>query len=141
MANDGLWDTRLVVSRDGRSLHYPGSAVRNPAGPDHSPAKEARNARRPFVPMGVNKCQFLGSPDDVGGWCSYFPESEAESFEASSFDTSFNSLVRGYVLSLGTPDSAHTKLNGLCVPNGSLSIRDETCASGWPCLSKSGRVV
>ena len=56
VSNDGLWDTRLVVSRDGRRLSYAGGA-------EH----EARNARRPFVPMGVNTCQFLGDVDDRGG--------------------------------------------------------------------------
>ena len=60
---------------------------------------EARDARRPFVSMGVNTCQFLGSVDDSGGWCSYHPTSAQQSFESSSFDTSFTALARGYVLS------------------------------------------
>ena len=120
----------MVVSRDGRRLSYAGGA-------EH----EARNARRPCVPMGVNTCQFLGDVDDRGGeqapppsscksimmqrssprppapflagrrsptrrrcvsllgWCSYHPTSPEQSFERSSFDTSFTALARGYVLS------------------------------------------
>ena len=33
------------------------------------------------------------------GWCSYHPTSPEQSFERSSFDTSFTALARGYVLS------------------------------------------
>ena len=63
--------------------------------------QEERHARKPAVPMGVNTCQLEGSVGDVGGWCSYHPQSKAESFEASSSDTSFTALTRGYVLSPG----------------------------------------
>jgi hypothetical protein len=70
---------------------------------------EARNARRPLVPMGVNTCQFEGSVDELGGWCSYWPTDSGESFVHSSFDTSYNGLTRGYVVS---PDEQWLYLYG-----------------------------
>ena len=100
--NDGLWDTRLVVSRGGvdANLSYAGGPVFG---------NEARNARRPLVPMGVNTCQFEGSVDELGGWCSYWPTDSGESFVHSSFDTSYNALTRGYVVS---PDGQWLYLYG-----------------------------
>ena len=52
--NDGLLDVRLLVSRDGYNLTYvPG----------------ARNARSPFVSLGVNKCG-ASTPSIKNGWCN-----------------------------------------------------------------------
>ena len=48
--NDGLWDSRLVVSRDGVELHYPGGK-----------GTEARDARKPWAYQGNNRCDFGGS--------------------------------------------------------------------------------
>eukprot|EP00756_Hemistasia_phaeocysticola_P062883 Hpha_TRINITY_DN6343_c0_g1::TRINITY_DN6343_c0_g1_i2::g.145445::m.145445 len=82
--NDGLLDIRLVVSRDGKDLHY--------AGPRCS------NARRPFVPLGpTDGCgPRATSPNDVsGGWCS--PYSGVES--SIPFDTSAAYMASGHLLS------------------------------------------
>ena len=74
--NDGLLDTRLLVSRDAATLDY----------------TTARNARAPFVPLGVNTCG-KSTPSVPGGWCD--PASAAES--RTSADTSAMWMASGFL--------------------------------------------
>jgi hypothetical protein len=80
--NDGIWDSRLVVSRDGVDLHYAGG--RN---------AEARDARAPFAFQGNNRCDFGGSVKDPGGWCNPFDGS----YSHTSWDTSMVAFYPGVV--------------------------------------------
>ena len=75
-ANDGLWEGRFLVSSDGAVAGYP----------------PTRDARRPFVGLGNNRCKFLGSVDDVGGWCSPWDDDYAH----TSWDTSMVSRFFGH---------------------------------------------
>lgn len=82
--NDGILDIRLAVSRDnGRTIAYP----------------PARDARRPFVTGGINRCSLNQSwlaQSPVGlSWC---PRASADSNPAAqmtSFDTSTMYMVNG----------------------------------------------
>ena len=76
---DGLLDVRLVVSRTGKTLNY----------------TTARNARSPFVPLGVNTCG-ASTPSVAGGWCA--PRS-ATQLRQTSPSTSAMWMASGYVRS------------------------------------------
>ena len=85
--NDGLWETRFAVSRDGRDIHYAGARD----------FPNARYARAPFVSQGVNKCSFVGGINDAGGWCPVKPGSLTAA--ATSYDTSMVGIYPGALLS------------------------------------------
>ena len=92
--NDGLIDIRMAVSRDGgRTADYP----------------PARDARRPYVSLGVNSCANLEPAQWPAGmpWCNNANESEipgAPPAPPSSFDTSVMYMANGAVES---PDGQH----------------------------------
>jgi hypothetical protein len=79
--DDGILDTRLVVSRDGTHLHY----------------SDAANGRSSFLTLGINDCGPTASAPGVeGGWCS--PYSGAES--RTAFDTSNIYMASGWLPSV-----------------------------------------
>ena len=84
LPNDGLWDTRLAVSRDGKRITAPGGTQRL-----------ARYASSMWVEHGVNACPTVGSVDHAGGWCSY----KDTSFAHTAWDTSMTAVLSGYFLS------------------------------------------
>ena len=94
-ANDGLWEGRFLVSSDGAVAGYP----------------PTRDARRPFVGLGNNRCKFLGSVDDVGGWCSPWDDD----YSHTSWDTSMVSRT------------------SLVTPNFRLDGQDQALVCRWGC--------
>lgn len=76
--DDGILDTRLVVSPDGINLHY----------------SDAANGRSSFLPLGVNECGPTASAPGVkGGWCNPFDGTQRD----TSFDTSNVYMASGFV--------------------------------------------
>ena len=74
--SDGLLDIRLVASRNGQNLSYTAT----------------RNARAPFVALGVNDCAGT-TPSVAGGWCN--PKSMEQAH--TSVDTSAMYMASGYL--------------------------------------------
>jgi hypothetical protein len=98
--NDGLLDTRLVVSSDGANLSYvPGA-----------------RSRAPFVPLGVNRCgPTASSPSVKGGWCS--PTSGIEA--SVNQDTSQMYMADGWLPS-NDGESIYLYIAGLPCTHGEI---------------------
>ena len=80
--NDGLLDIRF--SYGGRNV--PAQQLEYVATPD---------ARSPFIPMSINRCDVSGDVDDFGGWCANTPLE----LERTTVGTSGGYAAPGYVLS------------------------------------------
>ena len=82
IGNDGILEGRLAVSRDGRTAKY----------------VDAPNAREPFLPLGVNRCDELQPAEYPAGveWCANDATMGKSDFDASEIYT-----AAGYALGDG----------------------------------------
>lgn len=117
--HDGLLDIRFMYSRIAQT-----EGAATVTLPDYV---DARNGRAPFVPLGVNRCEFQGFESEAGGWCD--PHSSSE-LERTSSRTSMTYFTPGYLL-----DSRREELSLFS------SAMPFTHGSGWVGAGKNNTAV